>query len=227
MKWGIIAAMEAELALILAAMEVEREETAYGTTFYDGRINGRPVAAVCCGIGTINAAASASVLIRELGVTALVNIGVAGSTGGELGLLDVVLSSEVVFHDADITFMKDYYPYRESYPADSGLIALAEKSIAGMGGRAFNYAVGRVATGDVFVNDPARKRDIINRLSPLCVEMEGAAIGQIAYMSGRPFLVIRSLSDDSGEGAQLSFESFLEEAAKNAAGIVLRMIETQ
>jgi len=225
MTWGIIAALDAELELIVKSMEVERKQTIYGVQLYSGKIGESRVAAVCCSIGTINAAACASVLAREFGADALINIGVAGSTCDEMNILDVVLSSEVLFHDAEAEILRRYYPFRESFEADPKLIALAEKSIAQMQGRTFGYRVGRIATGDVFVNDLALKNDIVARLSPLCVEMEGAAIGQIAYMSGLPFLVIRSLSDDSGAGAHISFESFLQEAAENSAGIVLKMIE--
>ena len=225
MTWGIIAALDTELELIVKSMEIERRQTIYGVQFCIGKIGRSDVVAVCCSIGTINAAACASVLAREFGAGALINIGVAGSACDEMDILDVILSSEVVFHDADTEILGRYYPFRASFEADQKLIALAEKSIAQMQNRTFNYRVGRVATGDVFVSDPALKNDIVARLNPLCVEMEGAAIGQIAYMSGLPFFVIRSLSDDSGSGARISFESFLEKAAKNSAGIVLKMIE--
>ncbi|MCL2857386.1 MAG: 5'-methylthioadenosine/adenosylhomocysteine nucleosidase [Oscillospiraceae bacterium] len=227
MRWGIIAALDAELELILDAMETESTLDAYGVRFHIGKIAGQEVAAVCSSVGTINAAACASVLTRELGATALVNIGVAGSTCEELDILDVVLSSEVVFHDADTAVLKKYYPYRENFTADAGLIELAEKSIAALKGRGFGYKVGRIATGDLFVDSLGAKNDIIARVNPLCVEMEGAAIGQIAQMSGIPFLIIRSLSDKSDGSAALSFESFLGKAAANSAAIVLGIIKLQ
>jgi len=225
MKWGIIAALDAELELILSATQTERSFEAYGVRFYVGKIAGQEVAAVCCSVGTINAAACASVLARELGAQAIINVGVAGSTTEELDILDVVLSSEVVFHDTDTDILVKYYPYKTSFPADADLISLAERSIAAIQDRTFSYKVGRVATGDLFVDSAEAKNDIIKRTSPLCVEMEGAAIGQIAQMSGIPFLVIRSLSDKSDGSAALSFESFLGKAAANSAAIVLGMIE--
>jgi len=225
MTWGIIAALDAELELITGAMDIKEEKAIYGVKFYAGSIGGADVAAVCCSIGTVNAAACASVLVREFGADVLVNIGVAGSVSEDLGILDVVLSSEVVFHDADNQILKKYYPFRESFPADPELIELAEKSIAQMKEREFEYKIGRIATGDVFVRERQFKEDIVSRFGPLCVEMEGAAIGQIAYMSGLPFIVIRSLSDEGDSDAFISFESFLERAAKNSAGIVLKMLE--
>ena len=225
MKWGIIAALDAELELILSAMETQSTLEAYGMRFHVGKIAGREVVAVCCSVGTINAAACATVLARELDAQVIINIGVAGSTSDELDILDVVLSSDVVFHDADTDILGKYYPHKVSFPADETLIGLAEKSIAAIEERTFSYKVGRIATGDWFVESLEMKNDIIKRTAPLCVEMEGAAIGQIAHMSGIPFLVIRSLSDKSDGSAQLAFESFLVEAAANSAAIVLGMIK--
>ena len=217
MKWGIIAALDAELELILEAMEAESTLEAYGVRFHIGKIAGREVVAVRSNIGTINGAACAGVLVRELGAQSVVNIGASGSTCDDLDILDVVVSNEVVFHDK-------YQPCQTSFPADAGMIALAERSIAAMESRSFSYKVGRIATGDMFVGDLETKNDIIARVNPLCVEMEGAAIGQIAHMSGVPFLAIRSISDKSDGNAAVSFESFLGRAAANSAAILLGMM---
>jgi len=224
MTWGIIAAMDEELNHILAEMKVERTLPAYGTTYHIGTIDGVPVVAVRCSVGTINAAVCTSTLIRELGVTRVVNIGAAGSTCDELSILDVVLGSELVFHDAQGDFLAQFYPFRDRFLADQKLLELAERAISRMEPKNFRYRVGRIATGDVFVQDPAVKEDIVRRCHPLCVEMEGAAVAQAAFLCGTPFLVIRSLSDDAGHGAQLSFEQFVEQAARNSADIVLGMI---
>jgi len=225
MTWGIIAALDAELELIVKSMEVERSQTIYGVQLYSGKIGESRVAAVCCSVGTINAAACASVLAREFGADALINIGVAGSACDEMNILDVVLSSEVLFHDADAEILRRYYPFRESFEADPKLIALAEKSIAQMQGRTFGYRVGRIATGDVFVNDLALKNDIVARLSPLCVEMEGAAIAHVCKLNGVPFVIIRAISDFADEDAHESFEAFVEQAANDAAKIVGDMVQ--
>ena len=223
MTWGIIAALDAELALILEAMKVQQTKTIYGVEFHIGEIGSSKVVAVCSSVGTINATACASVLTRELGATVLVNIGVAGCACEELEVLDVVLGDEMLFHDADTPIIKKYYPHRESFLADPKLIALAEQSISNMKAE-FSYKIGRIATGDIFVNDPDLKKDIIRRVAPLCVEMEGAAIAQVAFMSDLPFLVIRSMSDKSDGSASVSFAEFMPKAAKNSAGIVLGMI---
>lgn len=54
--------------------------------------------------------------------------------------------------------------------------------------------------------------------------MEGAAIGQTCYMLDTPFVVIRSLSDIAGKTSTLSFTSYIDQAAKNSAELVMGMI---
>ncbi|MGI6403293.1 MAG: 5'-methylthioadenosine/adenosylhomocysteine nucleosidase [Oscillospiraceae bacterium] len=224
MTWGIIAAMDEELNHILSEMQVEQTLSAYGTTYHIGTIDTVPVVAVRCSVGTINAAVCTSTLIRELGATRVVNIGVAGSTCEELSILDVVLGNELLFHDVQGDFLANFHPFCDRFTADPKLLELAEWVISRMEPKDFRYRVGRIATGDLFVQDPAVKEDIVRRCQPLCVEMEGAAVAQVAYLCDTPFLVIRSLSDDAGQEAQLSFEHFVEQAARNSAEIVLGMI---
>jgi adenosylhomocysteine nucleosidase len=59
----------------------------------------------------------------------------------------------------------------------------------------------------------------------VAVEMEGAAIAQTSYMMGIPFLVIRSLSDIAGKTSTVSFQTYLEKAAKNSAQLVMGMVK--
>jgi adenosylhomocysteine nucleosidase len=59
----------------------------------------------------------------------------------------------------------------------------------------------------------------------IAVEMEGAAIAQTAYLMGIPFLVIRSLSDIAGKTSTVSFQAYLEKAAKNSAQLVMGMVK--
>lgn len=224
MNWGILGALEAEVALIRSKMEVEREAHAYGTTFTQGSIGGQKLTVVCASIGTINAAACTAALIREFGATAVVNCGIAGAMAKQLRIMDVVLSSDVVFHDADAEIFQKYYPYTTGFSADEKLIALAGEAIGDIPDRPFSHYVGRVATGDIFVNDPRDKRRIAEGYHPMCVEMEGAAVGQVAYMNDTPFLVIRTMSDNADENADESYDNFLEDAAVISSRIVLNMI---
>lgn len=94
--------------------------------------------------------------------------------------------------------------------ADETLLRLAEEACQAVLEEPFHFHVGRIATGDQFVESKAVKDDIVSRTHPLCVEMEGAAVGQIAVMNNKPFLVIRSMSDNAEDNANDLYDNFIE-----------------
>lgn len=224
MTFGIIGALDEEVRLIKERMQVDREVQTYGCTYYIGTYAGHGVVAVCCSVGTINAAVCASTVIREFGADVVVNVGIAGSLSKELRVMDVVVSDKVTFHDADLDIMEKFYPNQRMFHADEALRALCLGVLEAMTDRPFSYKVGLIATGNVFVNESARKEDIVRRLEPLCVEMEGASIGQVAYMNGKPFLVIRTMSDNADDEADDTYDNFMVRAAQVSAELILRMI---
>jgi len=221
MKWGIIGALMQEIQIIVKEMENVAVARHYDCNFYDGTICGVRVAVAECGVGKIRAALAAHIMIHEYGADRIINTGVAGGVGKDLKSCDTVVSGEVIFHDVDETYNMAY-PYKCRFEADGELISLAVKSIEEITGR--DAVVGRVATGDVFVDDPEVKGRIVKAVDPMCVEMEGAAIGQTAYMNGVPFVVIRSISDNAGDSAMADFEKHLERAAAVSSDIVIKMI---
>ena len=221
MIWGIIGALPEEVALLCDAMELESTEQHCGSTFYRGRLEGQRVAVVCCSIGKVNAALCASLMIREMGAGAVINVGIAGAVDKRLKVLDVVLSTNAAFHDAE-PLMKNYYPFRLDFDADQKLLALAQKACETLG--EFTYYSGGIATGDAFVQGGPVKDGIVERLSPLCVEMEGAAIAHAAFVNGVPFLIIRTMSDSADDEAAMTYDLFKDRAATQSAHIVRRML---
>lgn len=224
MTWGIIGALDAEVALIRQEMDVEKTLGIYGADFSIGTIGKQRVAVVCSSIGTINAAVCTSVLIREFGARAVINAGIGGSISNDLGILDVAVSDDVLFHDADHSILEKYYPFKRSYQADRNLIERSICAVERLSGKPVRYKVGRIVSGDVFVNDRARKQKILSDYAPLCVDMEGAAVGQVATMCNVPFVVLRTMSDNADEDASQSYDNFLELAAYQSASVVLGII---
>jgi len=75
------------------------------------------------------------------------------------------------------------------------------------------------------MNDPERVKFVRSQFPELCaVEMEAAAIAQVCVQFGTPFVVIRALSDIAGQESDVSFEQFLETAAKHSAQLVLAVL---
>lgn len=222
-RWGILGALDREVALLQAAMVVETKEEIFGTTVYVGTLYGRPVAVVCCGIGKVNAAACATLMIYRYQCEVLINAGIAGAVAHGLKTLDVVISKELCFHDQDQVMLK-YFPKCELFEANQTLISLCEKACAKPGILNATYRLGRIATGDVFVNDVEVRNRIIAAKQPDCVEMEGAAIAHVAFASNIPYLVIRTMSDCADGDANVTYDDFLDRAADQSAHIVLEMI---
>lgn len=225
-KWGILGALDAEIAKIKENMNVESSTEVYGSTVYEGTVHGVPVVLVCCGIGKVNAAALTGVIIREFKADVVVNVGIAGAMGRGVGTLDVVVSDCVEFHDTD-EVMKKYYPLTQCFNADKALNELcltACRELKEENEIMKNVWHGKIATGDCFVNDKATKAAIVEKCSPLCVEMEGALIGQVAFMNDTPFLVIRTMSDSADDEADETYDNFLEIAANQSASIILKML---
>ena len=135
------------------------------------------------------------------------------------------LSRDLVFHDYDWKLQEKYHPHTSRFPGDPKLIELAKKALEQIPGRDYQYKLGRIATGDVFVDDEDLRRSIIERTEPDCVEMEGAAIALVAYSNQIPCLVIRCMSDNANGDAGMSFDTFEKIAADHSAKLLLSMLE--
>ena len=195
---GIIGAMPSELVDIRKGLPNSEIQKKAGFDYYLNQVGDTRVVHVCSGIAKVNAAVCTQALIDTFQPDAILNAGIAGGMNPEVHVCDVVVSSEVLPHDLDLHFLKDYPPYCGIYPADASLIALARKTCEEFGVKVFT---GRIVSGDEFVTDSARKADIQRRLTPYAVDMESAAVGQCA------------------------FDQFEKIAAKRVADIVLRMVE--
>lgn len=226
MKIGILGALDAEVALLVENMQVERKTEDLGTAFYSGELKGCPVVVAVMGIGKINAALCTAYMIREMGAEAIVNVGIAGAMGEGLGVMDVVVSSEVLFHDTE-PLMVNYYPFRARFEADAALRGKALEACGEvLGDTGHQYRAGLIATGDQFIASAAQRESINARFAPDCVEMEGAAVGQAAFVHDVPFLVIRTMSDSADDEAEDTYDNFMGDAANQSAAIVMHIAHT-
>lgn len=228
MTWGIIAALDEELQPLLEELQAERRQKVYGTTIYQGTIYGQPVVLCKCGIATVNAALCTSVVIREFGADRIINTGIAGALGEGIQTLDVVISEDVCYHNRD-NALERYYPFTNCFKADAGLIGRIQKAADGLVVREkpVRAQVGRIVTGDLFIEDSAIKKELCARYRPLCVEMEGAAIANTAFNNGCPFAIVRTMSDCADENAAESYDDLIERASEISAQIVLRMLKNE
>lgn len=222
-KLGIIGAMDVEVQTLKEAMKDLTVTEIAGSAFYAGKLEGLPVVVVQCGVGKVNAAVCTQ-LLCGMGVTHIVNTGIAGSLCAQQDIGDMVVSSQVMHHDFDCVAFG--YPMcmvpgmPQSFAADTMLMDYAVEAAKSAGSQ---VRIGTVASGDQFVADPALKERIIQRTQALCTEMEGAAIAQTAYRNGIPFVILRCISDKADNSAEMDYPSFEAMAAKRCAGVAMTL----
>lgn len=224
---GLIGAMAEEVELILRHMDGKSEITKAGIRFTEGTFCGRRVVVVKSGVGKVNAAVCTQILIDRFGVDAVIFTGVAGALDPELEIGDIVISSECMHHDMDVTalgFPLGTIPYESVsvFPSDPRLARLAlEASGELYPGRTRQ---GRVLSGDQFIADRERVKQLHEQLQGACTEMEGAAVAQVCTMNGVPHVIIRSMSDKADGSAHVNFEQFTVQASERSYRIVERML---
>lgn len=231
--YGIIGAMDTEIQMIRERMDYCRTNSLYGLTFYQGRVCGMDVVVAKCGIGKVNAARCAQILIDRSNPDYLINTGVAGGVGPELRLGDMVLSTDLVQHDFRMAALgcvdgcQTLEGPRDKptlFHADEALLSRFEKVAREMAGESAIHR-GPIATGDTFVADRETKQKLYETYGALACEMEGGAIAQVAQAAGVPFLVVRAISDLADGSASESYAAFERHAAHLSASMLLKFLE--
>jgi adenosylhomocysteine nucleosidase len=223
-RFGIISAMPVELEGFIRDYGAKELSVKGFYKIYEGKIGGNEVFMACSGIGKVNAAACTQKLIDCYGVDYIINMGIAGGIARDLKTLDIIIGSEVLYHDFTPDSLLDkYYPFTHAFKCDEKLMDAAKK-ICEKTPSVENFYVGRIASGDCFVEMRETKEHILE-IGGSCCEMEGAAIGHVAHLNGVAFLIIRSISDLADEGAQMSYEEFERKAAVQANRIVGGILE--
>jgi len=231
---GIIGAMEDELSLLCETMGKQAVQKIGDFEFHTGKIEGKDITLLRCGIGKVNAAVGCAMLIRRFKPSFVINTGSAGGINPDLSVGDAIISSGLIYHDVDVTAF-NYAPGQlpgqpQVFPVDETLVKLAGNAIDELKREnvlpaSFNHRRGIIGSGDVFMHEP-QSIENVRRVFPdiAAVEMEGAAIAHCCRLFSVPVLVIRALSDIAGTESPVSFKEFLPVASKHSAHIVIRII---
>lgn len=223
-KIGIIFAMEEELIELKKCLKIKNEYNIFDLKFFEASINDMEVILVQSGVGKVNAARCAQILIDNIKVDYIFNIGVAGGVADKLNVGDIVIGEKLVQHDFDITAFnheKGYIPNIGVYIDSDEYLVKISKSVTSDNPRVFS---GVIASGDIFCTDYIMGKKINNKFNALCVEMEGASIAQVCYLSHIPFLVIRSISDTPNNNNVITYEEFLKESSITISNITLKIL---
>jgi len=197
-----------------------------------GTIDGRRVVVGRTGIGKVNAAAAAAILLERFRPSALIFSGTAGALDPALGPCDVVIGTKTAQHDTGRMTTTGFVRNATFLQAPDALLGAARAAAAGVtlppapipnGTRQPRVREGAIISGDMFVADPGHKKELRD-FGGTAVEMEGAAMVQVCQQFSTPCLLVRGITDAADGSATLSYQTYLKPASENAASIVAAMI---
>lgn len=229
MKFGIIGAMEEEVASLIEEMEVSSKIAKAKMVFHSGIIYNKEVVIVTSGIGKVNAAVCAQILVDKFDVDYIINVGIAGGVGEKIYPGDIVIANSLVQHDVDTSAFGDklgQIPRMEAYDFKCSDLLISHGKIACSSIENVNTFVGRIVSGDQFIANSEKIKWLNEEFNALACEMEGASIAHVAYLNDVPFLIIRSISDNANNGAHMDYEKFKPIAVKNSNIILRSMLKS-
>ncbi|NIJ54780.1 5'-methylthioadenosine/adenosylhomocysteine nucleosidase [Dyadobacter arcticus] len=241
---GVLGAFPPELVLLQKKMENPKDTVISNVRFTKGKLNGRAVVLAQTGVGKVNAAITTTLMIQHFKPREIVFSGIAGGVDPALSPGDIVIGTQVGYHDFGALSddgmkywaTKNPFTQKENpafFSCDSALVQKAMAVSKGLKFTKVNRDEGNVApavkkgiivTGDVFVSSEIVTKRLMKDLNAAATEMEGAAIAQACYLQNVPFLIIRSLSDKANHKAKADMDTFYEIAAENAATLVMAVV---
>lgn len=221
---GIIGAMKSEVTQILYELENEQQILISGLVFHSGLLQGVPCVVSQCGAGKVNAAVYTQTMILRFSPKLIINIGVAGGIAPCIHIGDLVVAAACVQHDFDVSALG----------AAKGEITIFDKAIteipcapqvaACMADNARDIYgtvhTGIIVTGDTFVADNTLCTALYRQYGALACEMEGGSIAQVCYMNSIPVAVLRSISDNGDDGADVDFLTFEKQSAQKCQALM-------
>ena len=184
-----------------------------------------------CGIGKVNAALGAQKMINEFHPDCIISSGCAGGNGDDINIQDIVVSSELCYHDVycgkaidDTTVYGQVQGLPARYQADPYLLEKAKSlSLSDI-----KLHPGLIVTGDWFVDSKEKMREIIGHFPEAkAIDMESCAIAQTCYINKVPFISFRVVSDIPLRDTDASqYHNFWDTVAANSFMTTKALVES-
>lgn len=247
MKIGIIGAMDEELAPIRALSHHLEKIEKGNRTYWHGDMHGHQVYLTRCDPGKVNAVIATQQLLDFFTPDCLFNMGSSGALSPDLEVGDLVVATEAIQHDFDLTGwgMKPGEMLFDVKTAPNGQLTFTARQIfptdPQLTQQAFDVAQtveldklkdhtpkihkGLIVSGDQFISSVEKAGNLWNTHQALCVDMEAAAIAHTCEINKVPFLCVRAMSDKADHSANVTFTDFLVAATHNYGRVFDKLIQ--
>ncbi len=229
--FGLLCATTEELDALRARLDLSSEAETHGPTqVWRGTHDGEDLALALSGMGKVNAAAAATLLMSRFKPKGLIFSGVAGGLHPELPVGSVLLADRLAIHDYGVVSggrftPTDYGVVPMGAPRLSALPFVPQEVSAVLRALAEQVAqriqapvrLGGLVTGDYFLNCGSTRERLRAEFAADAIDMESGAVAQIARAWDAPLYVIRTLSDLAGEESHVTYLEMVAMAARNSA----------
>jgi futalosine hydrolase len=209
---ALLCSVQAEAQLLLANLAVTGTTKLGNKSIIAGTIAGRQVLLCVGGMGKVNAAHAATLMLVEFAPEALIVFGIGGaypSSSAAIG--DVALAHEEIAGDEGVLTPEGFKDTEyigipllktassviyNAYPAPEMLLKRALQALtlsAEPGGGKVHC--GPFVTLSACTGTAQRAKELEDRHQGLCENMEGAAVAQVAGLHAIPWLEVRGISN--------------------------------
>jgi len=207
---AVLCAIRQEISPLVTCMNVSKKFDIDEVLFYQGDLNGLPLMLVQGGMGRENAIKAACCLLESVRVDLLISAGVAGGIRQGLNVGDLVVA-ESVGYSKQGDFDGEELQLESDFVCKKEIVRLARQFSHGLKSK---LHFGNILTVDRVISQASTKRKIGEHNSFLAVEMESAAVAEVACEKGVEFAAIRSISDDIEDDLHLDYDNIVSDEGK-------------
>lgn len=224
-KVAITAAMDCEMCYIAENMKKTKHEKFADTEILRGTLGKYNVILSKSGIGKVKAAIVTQFISDKYNPDYIINTGLAGGLEKGLKKGDIIIGDKLIQHDFDISV----FGYAKGYigngiNSDKPTVFVSDKKLTEIFKKAVPDAkTGIIVSGDVFVSDKNKKRELQKEFNASAVDMESAAIVQCANLNNIPVIIIRMISDSDEDDAQ-DYDKDEEKYAQKSAKFLVELL---
>ena len=230
-QWGVMGSIPQEVQFLIEKMDLKLDSCIAGKKFYRGFRKNKQVIVVETGIGKVNAAMTAQLLISNYQISKVIFAGTAGGLLPSVKIGDVVVAQEVLQHDvsgAGKEYASKVIEGRHIFSLNHEITQWAKGNLnlKKLNNNSYpSLHFGRVLTGDRVIVRKEKVEHLIQRYNGLCVEMEGGAVAQVCHANEVPLLLIRIISDYANETSKKDFNLNVIEVCINLTKLILQVVD--